>query len=175
VCFNLRIDAYLSYHYLPIGLYWIILLFHYIVISRLPLYHYLHWTYSRLLKPYRYQLVSASAIGWNYSIGLSADWLFWYTICISCQLQDQTDWHARISSRFRPAQELSRSTRPVCSIFFVNKIPPINCETNLLSLINSLLANVYCSETLSNHGVIRLKRFVLQFTCKLCNYFFVHI
>ncbi len=67
---------------------------------------------------YRYRLLSA--IGWNYSIGLSADRLFRSTICISCQLQDQTDWHARISSIFGPAQELSRSPRPVCSIFFVN-------------------------------------------------------
>ena len=47
-----------------------------------------------------------------------------------------------------------------------------NCETNLLSLINPLLANVYCSTTLSNHSVIRLKRFVSRFTCKLCNWFF---
>nr|AAT01409.1 hypothetical protein [Oryza sativa Japonica Group] len=46
----------------PIGFYWIILLFYYIIISRLPSYHYLHWTYSRLLKPYRYRLVLASAI-----------------------------------------------------------------------------------------------------------------
>ncbi len=38
-------------------------------------------------------------------------------VYISCQLQDQTDWHARISSIFGPAQELSRSPRPVCSIF----------------------------------------------------------
>jgi hypothetical protein len=30
-------------------------------------------------------------------------------------------------------------------------------ETNLLSLINSSLAHVYCSTTLSNHGLIRLK------------------
>ncbi len=68
---------------------------------------------------YRHRLLST--IGWNYSIGLSADRLFWSTICISCQLQDQTDWHARISSRFGPAQELSRSPRPVCSIFFINR------------------------------------------------------
>jgi hypothetical protein len=32
-------------------------------------------------------------------------------------LQDQTDWHARISPIFGPAQELSRSPRPVYSIF----------------------------------------------------------
>ena len=37
------------------------------------------------------------------------------------------------------------------------QISPINCETNLLSLINSSLANIYCSITLSNHGIIRLK------------------
>ena len=64
---------------------------------------------------YRHRLLLA--IGWNYSIGLTADRLFRSTICISCQLQDQTDWHVRISSRFGPAQELSRSPRPVCSIF----------------------------------------------------------
>ncbi len=73
-----------------------------------------------LSKPYRYRLVLASAIidiGWDCSIGLSADRLFWSTICISCQLQDQTDWHARILSTFGRAHELSRSPRPVCSIF----------------------------------------------------------
>ena len=53
------------------------------------------------------------------------------------------------------------------------QIPHINCETNLLSLINLSLRNVYCSITLSNHGVVRLKRFVSQFTCKLCNWFFL--
>ncbi len=42
-------------------------------------------------------------------------------------------------------------------------------------LINLSLANVYCSTTLSNHGVIRLKRFVSQFTCNLCNWFFLSI
>jgi hypothetical protein len=41
---------------------------------------------------------------------------------------------------------------------------PVNYETNLLNLINPSLANVYCSTSLSNHGVIRLKRFVSQFT-----------
>ena len=46
---------------------------------------------------------------------------------------------------------------------------------NLLSLINPLLANVDCSITLSNHGVIMLKKFVSQFTCKLCNWFFFHL
>ena len=30
-------------------------------------------------------------------------------------------------------------------------------ETNLLSLINPPLAHIYCSTTLSNHGLIRLK------------------
>ncbi len=43
---------------------------------------------------------------------------------------------------------------------------------NLLSLINPSLANIYCSTTLSNYNVIRLKRFVSQFTCKLYNCFF---
>ena len=38
---------------------------------------------------------------------------FLSAVYISCQLQDQTDWHARISSIFGPAQELSRSPRPV--------------------------------------------------------------
>ena len=41
-----------------------------------------------------------------------------------------------------------------------------------ISLINLSLANIYCSTTLSNHGVIRLKRFISRFTCKLCNWFF---
>jgi hypothetical protein len=43
---------------------------------------------------------------------------------------------------------------------------------NLLSLINPSLVNIYCSITLSNHGVIRLKRFVSQFSVGLCNWFF---
>ena len=80
---------------------------------------------------YRHRLLSA--IGWNYSIGLSADRLFWSTICISCQLQDQTDWHARISSIFVPAQELSRSPRPVCSIFFVNTNWHAQWDTSFIS------------------------------------------
>jgi hypothetical protein len=33
-------------------------------------------------------------------------------------------------------------------------------ETNLLILINPSLAHVYCSITLSNHGLIRLNGFV---------------
>ena len=33
------------------------------------------------------------------------------------------------------------------------------------------LAKFYCSITLSNYGALRLKRFVSQFTCKLCNWF----
>ncbi len=64
VCFNLRIDAYLSYiicRLVYTGLYC------YFIISSLAdcfLYHYLHGTYSRLLKSHRYRLVlvSASAI-----------------------------------------------------------------------------------------------------------------
>jgi hypothetical protein len=43
---------------------------------------------------------------------------------------------------------------------------------NLLSLINPS-ANIYCSITLSNHGAIRLKSFVLQFPEELCNWFFL--
>ena len=37
-----------------------------------------------------------------------------------------------------------------------------NHETNLFSLINPSLEVVYYSTTLSNHGPIRLKRFVPQ-------------
>ena len=40
--------------------------------------------------------------------------------------------------------------------------PSVLYETNLLSLINPLLAYIYCSITLSNHGLIRLKKFVSQ-------------
>ena len=36
----------------------------------------------------------------------------------------------------------------------------VHRETNLMNLINSSLEIVYCSTTLSNHGLIRLKRFV---------------
>ena len=50
--------------------------------------------------------------------------------------------------------------------------PPVNRDTNLLSLINPVLANVYCSTILSNHDAIKLKRFVSQFTRNMCNWFF---
>ena len=110
----------LSYHCQPIGFYWIILLFYYIIISRLSLYHYLlkyqtlHWTYSRLLKTLSTSV--AIGIGQYRSIDSSADQLFGdQHIYISSQLQDQTDWHARISTSFGPALELNRSPRPLCS------------------------------------------------------------
>jgi hypothetical protein len=80
---------------------------------------------------YRHWLLSA--IGWNYSIGLSADRLFWSTICTSCQLQDQTNWYARTSPRFGRAQELSRSPRPVCSIFSSTQIGMPSGTTNFIS------------------------------------------
>jgi hypothetical protein len=91
---------------------------------------------ANCLKPiaigwYRHRLLSA--IGWNYSVGLSADRLFWSTICISCQLQDQTDWHARISPTFGPALEQSRSPRPVCSIFSSTQIGTPGETTNFIS------------------------------------------
>jgi hypothetical protein len=35
-----------------------------------------------------------------------------------------------------------------------------NCKTNPLRLINSSLEIDYCSMTLSNHGIVRLVRFV---------------
>jgi hypothetical protein len=41
---------------------------------------------------------------------------------------------------------------------------------NLLSLINPSLAHVYCSTTLSNHGLIRLKKFVSQSYRNLCKH-----
>ena len=49
--------------------------------------------------------------------------------------------------------------------FFERKF--VNYETNLLKLINLSLAYVYCSNLLSNYGLIRLKRFVSQFTDNL--------
>ena len=49
----------------------------------------------------------------------------------------------------------------------------INYETNLLKLINLSLVNVYCSNLVSNHSLIRLIRFISQFTSKLCNLFFI--
>ena len=115
----------LSYHFQPIGLYWIIFLFYYIIISRLPLYHYLHQVLGSTLdiQPIAQNPI---AIGWyryrlellhrlvNRSAVLSI-------VYISCRLQDQTDWHARISSRFGPALELSRSPRSVC-IFSINSM-----------------------------------------------------
>ena len=39
----------------------------------------------------------------------------------------------------------------------------VNCETNLLNLINSSLLNIYCSTLLLNYAAIRFKRFVSQF------------
>ena len=41
--------------------------------------------------------------------------------------------------------------------------------TNFLTIINLSLAHAYCSTTMSNHGLIRLKRFVSQINRKLCN------
>jgi hypothetical protein len=43
---------------------------------------------------------------------------------------------------------------------------------NLLRLINLSLAHVYCSMILSNHGMIRLKKFVSQNTRNVISYFF---
>jgi hypothetical protein len=37
------------------------------------------------------------------------------------------------------------------------QITSVNCETNLLRPINPSLAHIYCSTTLSNHGLIMLK------------------
>ena len=48
----------------------------------------------------------------------------------------------------------------------------VNYETNLLRLIHPSLANIYCSITLSHHSTIMLKKFVSQFTYKLCYWFF---
>jgi hypothetical protein len=48
------------------------------------------------------------------------------------------------------------------------QIPSVNREMNLLRVINPSLAYVYCSTTLSNHGLIRLKNFVLQISLNLC-------
>jgi hypothetical protein len=42
------------------------------------------------------------------------------------------------------------------------QIPSVNHETNLLRLINPSLAYIYCSTIVSNHGLIRLKKFVSQ-------------
>jgi hypothetical protein len=46
--------------------------------------------------------------------------------------------------------------------------PSVIRETNLLSLINLSLAYIYCSTTLSNHELIRLKKFVSQNSLNLC-------
>ena len=42
-------------------------------------------------------------------------------------------------------------------------------DASLLSLINLSLAYVYCSTTLSNHGLIKLKKFVSQSSRNLYN------
>jgi hypothetical protein len=44
-----------------------------------------------------------------------------------------------------------------CFILIKKQITVIR-KMNLLSLINPSLAHVYCSTTLSNHGLIRLKK-----------------
>ena len=51
-----------------------------------------------------------------------------------------------------------------CSDTNKNKLqnPSVIHETNLVSLINPSLAYIYCSTTLSNHRLIRLKKFVSQ-------------
>jgi hypothetical protein len=69
-------------------------------------------------KPYRHRLVSASA-GITPSACQPIGYLIYCLHIISCQLQDQTDWHACMSPTFGPALELSRSPRPVC-VFRVN-------------------------------------------------------
>ena len=42
-----------------------------------------------------------------------------------------------------------------------------------MSLINPSLEVVYCSNLASNYDLIRFIRFVLRFTNKLCNVFFI--
>ena len=44
-----------------------------------------------------------------------------------------------------------------------------NLQDHFLNLINLSLAHVYCSIMLSNHRLIRLKRFVSPISRKLCN------
>jgi hypothetical protein len=44
-----------------------------------------------------------------------------------------------------------------------------NQQENLLSLINLLLAHFYLSTTLSNHGLIRLKKFISQSSRNMCD------
>ncbi len=93
---------------------------YFIIISRLPLYHYLHWTYSRVHKPYRYRLVSTSAII-DYRLELlhrlvsRLAVLIYYLHILSVA---GSNWLARPHLIiFGLALELSRSPRPVCSIF----------------------------------------------------------
>ena len=54
--------------------------------------------------------------------------------------------------------------------------PSVLQEMNFLSLINPLLAHVYWSTTLSNHGLIRLKKSSRKLVA-ICviNYFLVYI
>ena len=49
-------------------------------------------------------------------------------------------------------------------------------ETNLLSLINPSLAHVYCSTTLSNHRLIRLKNLSRKLVAiYIISYFLIYI
>ena len=47
--------------------------------------------------------------------------------------------------------------------------PSVLHETNFLNIIKSSLAHGYCSTTLSNHDLIRLKKFVSQIGHNLYN------
>jgi hypothetical protein len=87
-------------------------------------------------KPYRHRLESASAnIGYRLELlhRLVSRSAVLSAVYISCQLQDQTDWHARISQHVGPALELSRSLRPICVFFFI-------CTTVAGRLVDALRA-----------------------------------
>ena len=105
----------LYYHYQPIGFYWFILSFYYIIISRLSLYHYLLkcqnilWIYSQFFKT-----LSTSAgivLSARQPIGSLVINIFIYLVSQRIKLTGRPISH----QYFGPALELSRYLWPLCS------------------------------------------------------------
>ena len=113
------LDVTLSYHIIIYRLVSIGLYYYYILLSSVNCLYIIICIghIADCSKPYRHQLISA--ISWNYSIGLSADRLFYllFTYLVSCsiKLTGTPASHQHLG----PALELSRSPRPV-SDFRIN-------------------------------------------------------
>ena len=82
-------------------------------------------------------------------------------------------FHSRANS-IHPNLKIPMCKHGLKSIKYILITKPIKRlirKTIFLSLINLSLAYVYCSTTLSNHELIRFKRFASQINHKLCNQF----